>query len=155
MGDFDLVMCIFSHLGGWKSFAKIVPSQLVCQGRAVGCLGRCDCWFFGRALRRRRKVWGRCVLWLQFYNPVRSHSTDRSAIVTTISQSRPYACDDSVDRLYWFFQVPNRDETDMIVISESLGYTVSPCVVSPICKCHACLIRPGIQSYWLTFSTRT
>ena len=38
MGDLDLVMCIISHLDGLKMF---FPSQLVCQGRSVVCLGRC------------------------------------------------------------------------------------------------------------------
>ena len=40
---------LFRIWRGWKSFAKIVPSRLVCQ----------DYWFFGRALRHRQKVWGR------------------------------------------------------------------------------------------------
>ena len=57
MGDFDLV--IFHIWRGWKSVAKIVPSLLVCQCHDVDCLGWCDYWFFGRALCRWRKVWGR------------------------------------------------------------------------------------------------
>ena len=38
MGDFDPVMCIISHLEGLKVISKIVPSRLVSQGHAVGCL---------------------------------------------------------------------------------------------------------------------
>ena len=41
MGDLDLVMCIISHLEFFMSFAMLFPSQLVCQGCSVGCLGRC------------------------------------------------------------------------------------------------------------------
>ena len=40
MGDLDLVMCILSHLDGLKVICHVFPSQLVCQCRSVGCLGR-------------------------------------------------------------------------------------------------------------------
>ena len=40
MGDLDLVMCIISHLEGLKVICLFLSSQLVCQGHAVGCLGR-------------------------------------------------------------------------------------------------------------------
>ena len=42
MCDLDLVMCIISHLEGLKVICQVFPSQLVCQDRAVGCLGRCS-----------------------------------------------------------------------------------------------------------------
>ena len=41
MGYLDLVMCIISHLDGLKVICHVFPSELVCQGRSVGCLGRC------------------------------------------------------------------------------------------------------------------
>ena len=59
MGNFDMVMCITSHLD--VLFARIVSSRSVCQGHAVSCLDQCAYCFSSRALHHRQKVWrNRC-----------------------------------------------------------------------------------------------